>query len=74
MMTLGLIVSFFVTFLLLPSLISLLSSEDEIGLKDTEKSLITSALGSFTKNNKILIFASTILIIIFYYWNIQTRS
>ena len=64
-MTLGLIVSFFVTFLLLPSLISLLSSEDEIGLKDTEKSLITSALGSFTKNNKILIFASTILIIIF---------
>ena len=65
MMTLGLIVSFFVTFLLLPSLISLLSSEDEIGLKDTEKSLITSALGSFTKNNKILIFASTILIIIF---------
>ena len=65
MMTLGLIVSFFVTFLLLPSLISLLSSENEIGLKDTEKSLITSALGSFTKNNEILIFASTILIIIF---------
>ncbi len=65
MMTLGLIVSFVVTFLLLPSLINLLSSDNEIGLKDTEKSLITSALGSFTKNNKILIFGSTILIIIF---------
>ena len=65
MMTLGLIVSFLVTFLLLPSLISLLSIENEIGLKDTEKSFITSALGSFTKNNKILIFGSTFLIIIF---------
>ena len=65
MMTLGLIVSFSVTFLLLPSLISLLASENEIGLKDTEKSLITSALGSFTKNNKIIIFGSTFLIIIF---------
>jgi uncharacterized protein len=65
MMTLGLIVSLVVTFLLLPSLISLLSSENEIGLKDTEKSLITSTLGSFTKNNKIIIFGSTFLIIIF---------
>ena len=65
MMTLGLIVSFVVTFLLLPSLISLLSSGDEIGLKDTEKSLITSALASFTKNNKIIIFGSSFLIIIF---------
>ena len=65
MMTLGLIVSFLVTFLLLPSLISILASENEIGLKDTEKSLITSALGSFTKNNKIIIFGSTFLIIIF---------
>ena len=65
MMTLGLIVSFLVTFLLLPSLISLLASENEIGLRDTEKSLITSALGSFTKNNKFLIFGSTFLIIIF---------
>ena len=65
MMTLGLIVSLIVTFLLLPSLISLLSSENEIGLKNTEKSFITSALGSFTKNNKIIIFGSTLLIIIF---------
>ena len=65
MMTLGLIVSLFVTFLLLPSLISLLSSDKEIGLKDTEKSLITYTLGSFTKNNKVIIFGSTFIIIVF---------
>ncbi len=64
MMTLGLIVSLLVTFLLLPSLINLLSSENETGLKDTEKSLITSFLSSFTKNNKILIFGSTFFIIL----------
>ena len=64
MMTLGLIVSFLVTFLLLPSLISLLSSENEIGLKDSEKSVITSALASFTKKNKIIIYGSTFLIIV----------
>ena len=64
MMTLGLIISFLVTFLLLPSLISLLASENEIDFKNTEKSLITSYLSSFTKNNKILIYGSTFLIII----------
>jgi predicted RND superfamily exporter protein len=36
-----------------------------MNLKDTERSLITSALGSFTKNSKILIFGSTIIIILF---------
>ena len=64
MMTLGLIISFFVTFLLLPSLITLISSDNEINIKDTEKSFITSALGSFTKKNEILIFGSSFLIII----------
>ena len=64
MMTMGLIVSFLITFLLVPSLINLLSSENEVGLKDTEKSLITSALGSFTKNNKISIFGLTCIIIL----------
>ena len=65
MMTLGLIVSLLVTFLLLPSLLNLFSSNDEIDLKDTEKSFITSALGSFAKNNKILIFGSALLVVIF---------
>ena len=65
MMTIGLIVSFFVTFLLVPSLINLLSTENEINVKDTEKSITTSILSSFTKKNKILIFGSTFIIIIF---------
>ena len=65
MMTLGLIVSLLVTFLLLPSLLNLFSSNDEIDVKDTEKSFITSALGSFAKNNKILIFGPTLLVVIF---------
>ena len=64
MMTLGLLVSFLVTFLLLPSLINLLARENEIGLKDTEKSIITTALGSFAKNSKILILSSTFFIIV----------
>ena len=65
MMTLGLIVSLFVTFLLVPSLISQISSENELSVNDTEKSLVTSALASFTKNNRVLIFGTTLLIILF---------
>ncbi len=65
MMTLGLIVSLIVTFLLLPSLLSLFSSENEVNIKDTEKSLVTSALASFTKGSRILIFGATFLIILF---------
>tara|TARA_E500000178_G_scaffold185920_1_gene184139 strand:- start:5773 stop:8250 length:2478 start_codon:yes stop_codon:yes gene_type:complete len=64
MMTIGLMVSFFVTFLLLPSLICLLSSKNEMDLNITEKSYITSALGSFTKKNKNIIFGSTFLIVV----------
>ena len=64
MMTMGLVISFSVTFLLLPSLINLISSENEMGLKDTENSFITSALSSFTKKNKNIIFGATFLIII----------
>ena len=65
MMTLGLIVSLLVTFLLLPSLLSIFSSDNEINVKDTEKSFITSVLGSFTKSNRIIIFGTTLLIILF---------
>ena len=65
MMTLGLIVSLLVTFLLLPSLLSIFSSSNEINVKDTEKSFITSALGSFTKKNKFLIFGSALIVVLF---------
>ncbi len=64
MMTMGLTVSIFVTFLLLPSLLSIFSSTEDISVKDTEKSKITSALGKFTKKNKILIFGITITVLI----------
>ena len=65
MMTLGLVISLLVTFLLLPSLLNIFSTDNEMNIKDTEKSFITSTLGSFTKNNKIIIFGSTLLIILF---------
>ena len=65
MMTIGLIISILVTFLLLPSLLNIFSLDNETNIKDTEKSIITSTLGAFTKNNKILIFGSTIIIIMF---------
>jgi predicted RND superfamily exporter protein len=65
MMTLGLIISLLVTFLLLPSLLNIFSSDNEINIKDTEKSFITNMFGSFTKNNNILIFVPTLIIVIF---------
>ena len=64
MMTLGLVVSLIVTFTLLPSLLSLLSTKNEIRVKNTEKSIVTSALGSFTKKNRILIFGITLVVIL----------
>ena len=64
MMTLGLLVSFLITFLLLPSLLNSFSLENEINIKDTEKSFITSILGSIAKKYKFLIFFVTTVIII----------
>ena len=64
MMTMGLIVSILVTFLLLPSLLNIFSSDDDVNVKDTEKSIITRSLGNFTKNHTVLIFGPTILILI----------
>ncbi len=63
MMTLGLIVSLFVTFLLLPCLLNIFASNDEIDIKDTEKSKITKMLGSIAKMNSSLLFGFTLLII-----------
>ena len=65
MMTLGLFVSFLITFTLLPSLLTIFSSDNEINVKDTEKSKITSGLAYIAKSNQILIFGVTFLLIIF---------
>ena len=64
MMTLGLIVSLFVTFLLLPCLLNIFSTDNEINIKDTEKSIITKFLGSIAKKNSGLLFVATSIIII----------
>jgi predicted RND superfamily exporter protein len=64
MMTLGLIVSLFVTFLLLPCLINIFSSDSEINIKDTEKSFITRILGSIAKKNDYFLFGTTLVIIV----------
>ena len=59
MMTLGLSVSLVVTFLLLPSLLNIFSSENEINVKDTEKSIITSILGNVAKKSHFVLFILT---------------
>ena len=64
MMTMGLVVSLIITFLLLPSLLNIFSSDNEIDVKDTEKSFITKILGSIAKKNNILLFGLTSIVII----------
>ncbi len=64
MMTLGLIVSLLVTFLLLPCLLNIFSSENEINIQDTEKSIITKFLGSIAKKNNNLLLVTTLIIVI----------
>ena len=64
MMTMGLIVSILITFFLLPSLLTLFTTHESINLQSSEKSKITSALGNFSKKNKILILGPTFIILI----------
>ncbi len=63
MMTLGLLISLIVTFTLLPSLLNIFTNENEIDVKNKDKSFITSILGSIAKKNKILIFGPTLVIV-----------
>ena len=48
----------------MPSLLTLFSSNDDIDVKDTEKSKITFALGNFAKKSNLLIFGPTIAVLI----------
>ena len=61
-MTLGLITSFIITFTLLPTLLSFISSKN-VEIKDQKDSRITSLLGNIAINNKNIIFSATIIII-----------
>ena len=63
MMTLGLITSFIISFTLLPTLLSFLSSKN-VELKDQKDSRITSFLGHIAISNKNTIFLTTLIIII----------
>jgi len=64
MMTLGLIVSILITFLLLPTLLNLFSSEKEIDIKKNERSFVTSLLGSIAKKGRFFIYFITFVVII----------
>ena len=63
MMTLGLSVSILVTFLLIPSLLSIFATDAEITIKETQNSKITSVLANFSKRGTKVIFGSTIIVI-----------
>ena len=61
MMTLGLIVSFIVTFSLLPTLISFVS-DVSVNINENRNSIFTNLLGKISINNKSLIFIVSALI------------
>ncbi len=63
MMTFGLIISFIVTFTLLPTLLNFLSNE-KTEIKEENKSKITSFLGKISINNGKTIFSITLIAII----------
>ena len=64
MMTIGLIVSFIVTFTLLPTLISFVS-DLSVNVNENKNSVFTNLLGRISINNKsIIIFFSTIIFVI----------
>ena len=62
MMTFGLIISFIITFTLLPTLLNFTPSKN-ISIKEDKESKITFFLGKFSINNQKSIFIITILII-----------
>ncbi len=64
MMALGLIVSLIITFLLLPTLLNIFAKDEEIKIREIEKSKITSAMGNFSKKNNIFIFGCTSVVIV----------
>ena len=63
MMTLGLITSFIITFLLLPTLINFVNKED-ISLKENQNSVITSFFAKISQKNHKTIFIITGVVII----------
>ena len=72
MMTLGLISSFIVTFILLPTLLNFFDDK-KISLQENKKSKITNFLGNLAIKNKSLVLIFAFVIIFFKcFWNKQT--
>jgi len=63
MMTVGLLISFFITFTLLPVILNILS-KDNTNYKDVKKSTITSFLSEVAQKNTKTIFVSSFVVII----------
>ena len=64
MMTLGLVVSVFITFTLIPALLNTFSDAEDSINQNEEKSRITNALSNFTRDNTTIIFGSALIVII----------
>jgi predicted RND superfamily exporter protein len=63
MMTVGLLVSFFITFTLLPSILIILGNKN-INYKNDNKSKLTTFLSKVTQKNTKTIFASALIVIV----------
>ncbi len=63
MMTVGLVVSMFITFTLLPSILNILTKQST-NFSDQKKSIITSFLAKVAQKNTLTIFGSAIIVII----------
>ena len=63
MMTVGLLISMFITFTLLPSILNILTKQSA-NYKDQKKSTITSFLAKVAQKNTVSIFGSAIIVII----------
>ena len=64
MMTFGLIISFIITFTLLPTLLNFIHSKN-ISIKKDQNSKVTTFLGQVSLNNRNIIFGITSVVIIF---------
>ena len=69
-MTFGLITSMLVTFTLLPSLINIINEKKIFILKTNENSKVTRILSNFTLQNKNIVFATSILVVLISFFGI----
>ncbi len=71
MMALGLLVSILLTFILIPSLLNIISSDESLIIENKQKSIVTNLLGKISKQSGILIFGPTLFIIFLSFYGIS---